>query len=154
MQGAGYYFVVKDNMADCGVDPSIRGMPGLLMGMVRWVAFLRGTTVGLRDTWAKAVLQKLHDIEIVNIRDFVEYSGSINCKLHAVNHKQLHFSTMELLLRAACDKIFEQGKRSGEAHVVALAEVLSDEDDVAVLMSDEELDGNNLPLTNPCGKKI
>ena len=108
------------------------------MRMVHWVAFLRGTTAGSRGTWAKAVLRKLHNVEITNMQDFVEYCGSINWKLHAVNHKQLHFSTMELLLQAACNKIFEEGKQSGEARADALAEALSDEDDVVESTRDKE----------------
>ena len=80
------------------------------------------------------VQRKLHDVAIFNIQDFVEYSQLINWRLQAQNHKQLHFSMMELLLRAACHEIFEEGKQSVEARAEALTEGLMDEEDVVILM--------------------
>jgi hypothetical protein len=134
-----YNFVIEDEMADHGIDPAVVGPPGQLIDILRRVAFLRGTTVGARNTWAMTVQQKLHDVEIFNIRDFVEYSGSINRRLQARHFKELHYTTMKLLLRAACDEIFEDGERSVVARAEALAEhTAQDEEDTAMPMRYEE----------------
>ena len=85
-------------MADHGIEPGMQGPPGQLIDMLRWVAFLRGMTQGLWNTWAMTVQQKLHDVEIDDIHNFVECSQSINRRLQARNFKQLHFMTMKLLL--------------------------------------------------------
>ena len=56
-----------------------------------------------------AVQEKLHDIDVFTIRDFIEGSQSINRRLLKLEHKPLHFTTMTLLLQAACDEIFGDG---------------------------------------------
>ena len=75
-----------------------------------------------RNTWAKTVQQKLHDIEIFTIRDFVENLQAINRKLQKRSFRQLHFTTMNLLLVAACNEIFEEGDGNFEAAAEELAD--------------------------------
>ena len=53
--------------------------------------------------------------------------------------KQLHFTTMELLLQAACNEIFEEGKQSAEARAEALTDhTAQDEEDVVMPMRYKE----------------
>jgi hypothetical protein len=91
-----------------------------LIDIVLWVSFLRGTTAASRNTWAMTVQEKLHDIKIYTVRDFIKCSQLINGRLLRREHKALHFTMMKLLLRAACDDIFGEGGPGAEASVEAV----------------------------------
>ncbi len=119
------------------VPMAVRGPPGQLQDIVRRVARTRATTEAARNTWAEAVLYKLNDVEIFDIRTFVEHSQTVNRRLQARCSKQLHFTTMKLLLRAACDELFEEGERVGGRPVAArpLTErTAQDEEDIHMPM--------------------
>jgi hypothetical protein len=104
-----------------------------LIDIVRRVLFLRGTAAASRNTQAVMVQEKLHDGEIYTVRDFIECSQLINRRLLRREHKALHFTMMELLLRAACDDIFGEGGPGAEASVEALMEqAATDNEDVSL----------------------
>jgi hypothetical protein len=94
--------------------------PGELEEILICVAqTLRGSELA-RAGWVGTVLYKLNDMEIWTVRGFVDAALTVNCRLQVRGFKQLHFMTLKLLLRAACDVIFEEGGR---------AEALTDRDD-------------------------
>ncbi len=57
---------------------------------------LDGMTAASRNTWVMTVQEKLHDVEIYTIQDFIECLQSINRQLIRREHKALHFTTMKL----------------------------------------------------------
>ena len=119
-----------DNMADEEMEANLRRPSAQLIDIVRRVSFLRGKTAASRNTWAMAVQEKLHDVEIYTVRDFVEGSQSINRRLRQREHKELHFTTMKLILRAACDDIYGEGGIGAEGSVAAVMNLaLTDDED-------------------------
>ena len=112
---------------------AMRRVPAQLIDILRRVSFLRGKTAGSRSAWAMAVQEKLHDVEIYTVRDLIECSQSINRRLRVREHKALHFTTMKLLLRAACDDIFGEADSVADASAEALMEnVATDDEDLSL----------------------
>ena len=88
--------------------------PGGLEDILERVSAVRDQKAGLPDAiWVEAVYGKLNDVEVFSVRAFVEAALTVNRRLHNRGFKQLHYSTLKMMLRAACDVIFESGRRLG-----------------------------------------
>ena len=84
-----------------------------LRSVVKRVAAARNLGETSRDAWVNAVMAKLNDVEVYGLRQFVEAALTVNRRLQNRGFRQLHLSTLKLMLRAACDVLFEEGARAG-----------------------------------------
>jgi hypothetical protein len=65
--------------------------------------------VGIDHTvWVNTVEEKLRDVEVFSIRDFVTAAVTVNRRLQSRGFTQLHFTTIKLMLGHACDVLYEE----------------------------------------------
>ena len=71
-----------------------------------------------QKAWVDAVVHKLNFVEIFYIRDFVKNVMSVNRRLVNAGFRELHFLTLKMMLRVACEFIYEEGERNAPAGVL------------------------------------
>ena len=83
--------------------------PGRLVVVVRPLVVLldvvaqkRGMSRDANDAWVGAVAAKLEDIGVRTLRDFVRSAVVVNQRLKRRGHRELHETTLLLLLEEIC----------------------------------------------------
>ena len=99
-------------VADAVLSDPTWSRRGLLEVLAR-VAAAREMTGAESRMWVGAVHDKLNDVEVFSVRDFIVASLTVNRRLHARGYKQLHFTTLKLMLRRSCDVMYEDTESSG-----------------------------------------
>ena len=95
-------------------DPNPTGSRRGLLAVLARVAAARAMTGAESKMWIGAVHDKLNDVEIFSVRDFIVASLTVNRRLHARGYRQLHFTTLKLMLRRSCDVMYDDTESSGE----------------------------------------
>jgi hypothetical protein len=94
-------------------DPNLTGSNNGLLVVLTRVAAAREMTGAESRMWVGAVHDKLNDVEIFSVREFIVASMTVNRRLHARGYRQLHFSTMKLMLRKSCDVMYDDTESTG-----------------------------------------
>ena len=76
-----------------------------LVGMLEMVAFKKGKAGEQATTWMEEVRSKLEDVGVTELRHFVQFVLVLNGRLANNGHRQLHRTTINLMLREVCDML-------------------------------------------------
>ena len=76
-----------------------------LVVMLEMVAAKKGKVGGAADSWVEEVQVKLEDVGVLELRDVVRYVLVLNRRLANNGHRQLHQTTLNLMLREVCDML-------------------------------------------------
>jgi hypothetical protein len=74
--------------------------------MLLSVADQRGYFGNEKEVWVDAVAAKLWDIRVITLRDFIENSYNLNRDLCRSCHKQIHHTTLTMMLAECCEMIY------------------------------------------------
>ena len=77
-----------------------------LEGMLEMVAFKKGMVGEASISWVGTVLEKLEDVGVTGLRDFVRHVLVLNTRLANNGHRQLHQTTLNMMLREVCEMMF------------------------------------------------
>jgi hypothetical protein len=74
--------------------------------MVEMMAERTGQTDAVGEAWVRVIWQKLRDIGIESVRDYVSSVLSVNERLVAYGHGPLYKKTLTAMLVEACEMMF------------------------------------------------
>ena len=83
-------------------EPADMSVNAMLMS----VAFQKGYLGREREAWADAVSAKFRDIRVITLRDFIENAYNLNRDLCRSGHKQIHHTTLTMMLAECCEMIY------------------------------------------------
>ena len=76
-----------------------------LVAMLEMVASKKGEVEGAADSWVEEVRGKLEDVGVRELRDVVQHALFLNRRLANNGHRQLHQTTLNLMLREVCEML-------------------------------------------------
>ena len=80
--------------------------PNKLRVMLRVVAITHNKSIGTRNVWADAVLEKLESVGVKTLQGFLRLVLELNRLLSKAGHHQLHMKTLKHMHNETCDMLF------------------------------------------------
>jgi hypothetical protein len=88
------------------IDITMLFESGELYAMVEMMADRTGQTDDVGAAWVRVIWEKLRDIGVETVRDYVSSVLSVNRRLVAYGHGPLYKKTLTALLEEACEMMF------------------------------------------------